>query len=382
MFGLKKSPLHRFSKHNSADPGFPVNNRANPFDSDDESDNKQTLKSSGRTSSHELDNKQTLKSSGRTSSEPSLFTSDLSTNPFDDVEIKGTSSSQNYLSSAAKNKYKNDFRDSGGLENQTVQELENYSVYKAEETTKTVNHCLKIAEDIREDATKTLVTLHQQGEQITRTHMVAADMDHDLSRGEKLLGSLGGMFSKTWKPKITRPITGPIITRDDPVQRRGNHLEQRERLGLSSSKERSHTRTPPPEPTDALQKVEVEKVKQDDALSDLSRTKLWIMLRTMWRSSISELKVPINVPVVCLENRRANRIRLLFAIGLELSIIHPVTFYHLCRDVSMHTYKPKFDILYIHPRFLDINPELLPDVLFLLSGIGCCFLHLLTRTYS
>lgn len=43
---------------------------------------------------------------------------------------------------------------------------------------------------------------------------------------------------------------------DDPIQRKGNHLEQRERLGLTSgSKERS--RTPPPEPTNALQKVEV-----------------------------------------------------------------------------------------------------------------------------
>ncbi|KAK4395858.1 SNAP25 homologous protein SNAP33 [Sesamum angolense] len=294
MFGLKKSPLHRFSKHNSADPGFPVNNRANPFDSDDELDTKQTLKSSGRTSSHELDNKQTLKTSGRTSSEPSLFTSDMSTNPFDDVEIKGTSSSQNYLSSAAKNKYKNDFHDSGGLENQTVQELENYA-----------------------------------GEQITRTHMVAADMDHDLSRGEKLLGSLGGIFSKTWKPKKTRPITGPIITRDDPVQRRGNHLEQRERLGLSSSKERSHTRTPPPEPTDALQKVEVEKVKQDDALSDLSNI-------------LGELKdMAIDMGS---EIERQNK-------ALD----------HVQDDVEELNFRVK--------DFLDINPELLQDVLFLLSGI-------------
>ncbi|KAG8379290.1 hypothetical protein BUALT_Bualt07G0073100 [Buddleja alternifolia] len=254
MFGLKKSPLHRFSKHTSPDPRFPVNTPANnPFDSDDE-----------------IDNKQTSKNPGRTSSEPSLLTSDLGTNPFDD-DIKGTPSSQSHLSSSARNKYKNDFRDSGGLENQTVQELEDYAVYKAEDTTKTVNNCLKIAEDMREDATKTLVTLHQQGEQITRTHMVAADIDHDLSRGEKLLGNLGGLFSKTWKPKKTRPITGPLITRDDPVQRKGNHLEQREKLGLTSaSKERSRTRTPPSEPTNALQKVEVEKVKQDDAFADLS----------------------------------------------------------------------------------------------------------------
>ncbi|XWS47960.1 hypothetical protein CRYUN_Cryun13aG0030700 [Craigia yunnanensis] len=88
------------------------------------------------------------------------------------------------------------------------------------ETTKTVNSCVKIAEEMREGATKTLITLHQQGEQITRTHNVAAGIDHDLSRGEKLLGSLGGMFSKIWKPKQTRTIVGLVITRDDSPKRR------------------------------------------------------------------------------------------------------------------------------------------------------------------
>ena len=64
----------------------------------------------------------------------------------------------------------------------SVQELESYAVNKAEDTTKSVNNCLKIAEDIRQDATRTLDTLHQQGEQIHRTHMMAADMDKDLSK--------------------------------------------------------------------------------------------------------------------------------------------------------------------------------------------------------
>ncbi|KAL7114915.1 hypothetical protein ACP275_04G151000 [Erythranthe tilingii] len=260
MFGHMKSPLHKLSKHKSADPGFVKPAAANPFDSDDELDNKQP----------------SLKTAARTSSEPSVITSNMRSSLFDDdVVTKGTSSSssQTSFTSSARNKYKNDFRESGGLDNQSVQELENYAVYKSEETTKTVNNCLKIAEDMREDATKTLVTLHQQGEQITRTHMTAAEIDHDLSRGEKLLGSLGGMFSKTWKPKKNKEISGPVITRDDPVHRKGNHLEQREKLGLTSSTshERSHTRKPPPiEPTNALQKVEVEKLKQDDAFEDLS----------------------------------------------------------------------------------------------------------------
>ncbi|KAG6476030.1 hypothetical protein ZIOFF_065265 [Zingiber officinale] len=151
--------------------------------------------------------------------------------------------------SVERNKYKNDFRDAGGIENQSVQELENYAVYKAEETTSKLNGVLKIAEEIREDASKTLVTLHQQGEQITRTHQSAADIDHDLSRGEKLLGNLGGLFSKTWKPKKTREIRGPLLTRGPRPRSEPRHFA---------------------EPTSALEKVEVEKAKQDDTLDDLS----------------------------------------------------------------------------------------------------------------
>ncbi|KAK6261699.1 hypothetical protein QUC31_007515 [Theobroma cacao] len=254
MLGFKKSPL-KTAKHNSVDPGRVVPSRSNPFDSDDE-----------------LDNKQTLKPSRRTSSEPTLNPPNFGTNPFDDDEQKVNSSSSSYWqASATRDKYKNDFRDSGGLENQSVQELENYAVYKAEETTKTVNNCVKIAEEMREGATNTLITLHQQGEQITRTHNVAAGIDHDLSRGEKLLGSLGGMFSRTWKPKKTRPIVGPVITRDVSPKRSGGHLEQKEKLGLNPVRRgHSKSQTPPPEPTNAFQKVEVEKAKQDDALSDLS----------------------------------------------------------------------------------------------------------------
>ncbi|MBA0548180.1 hypothetical protein Golob_019292 [Gossypium lobatum] len=253
MSGLKRSPL-KTVKLNSVDPGH-VAAQTNPFDSDDE-----------------LDNMQTLKPTRTTSSKPTLNPPNFRTNPFDDDEekVNSSSSSSYWQTSALQNKYKNDFRDCGGIENQPVQELENYAVYKAEETTKTVNNCVKIAEEMREGATKTLITLHQQGEQITRTHDAAAGIDHDLSMGEKLLGSLGGMFSKTWKPKKTRAIIGPIVTRDDS-QRRGAHLEQREKLGLTPVPHGgSKSRTPPPEATNTSQKVEVEKSKQDIALSDLS----------------------------------------------------------------------------------------------------------------
>lgn len=166
MFGLRKSPLN-LAKHRTVDPVNPVSSRSNPFDSDDE-----------------LDNKPKYVSPRRTSSEPSLVIVDSGSNPFDDEQGRGVSSSSySYAHTAEVRKnYRNDFRDSGGVENQSVQELESYAVYKAEETTKSVNGCLKIAEDIRDDATKTLVALHQQGEQITRTHTVAANIDYDLSR--------------------------------------------------------------------------------------------------------------------------------------------------------------------------------------------------------
>lgn len=253
---MTKTRVPNIFKQRSVDPGFSGSH--NPFDSDSEIEQKQNSRHS-RASSVPLPTKSNA----------------TTTNPgYSDDDERGTasaSSSSYSVSSAAKNQYKNDFRDSGGLENQSVQELEGYAVYKAEETTKAVNGCLKIAEDIREDATTTLITLHQQGEQITRTHAITVEVDHNLSMGEKLLGSLGGMFSKTWKPKKTRHINGPVISRDDSFKRRGSHLEQRERLGLvGSPKGRSNPRQHNNSPSTALEKIEVEKGKQDDGLSDLS----------------------------------------------------------------------------------------------------------------
>ncbi|KAL1196777.1 SNAP25 homologous protein SNAP33 [Cardamine amara subsp. amara] len=255
MFGLKKH-RERLSKNKPADSGFHLSSKSNPFDSDDELDD---------TTTH------TLKPSNRISPEPSVAAKKFSLNPFDDddeVEKRFTSLSK---LSDAKSRYRNDFRDSGAVENQTVQELESYAVYKSEETTKSVQGCLKVAEDIRSDATRTLVMLNEQGEKITRTHQKAVDIDYHLSRGEKLLGSLGGIFSRTWKPKKTRSITGPVITRGGSPKRRVDHLQARERLGLNHvPKPQSRTREPLPESADAYQKVEIEKTKQDEGLSDLS----------------------------------------------------------------------------------------------------------------
>jgi synaptosomal-associated protein 25 len=87
----------------------------------------------------------------------------------------------------AKKQYKDGFRDTGGLENQSVEELENYAAYKAEETTDTLNGCLRIAENIKQDATNTMITLNKQGDQIGRTHEKAVELDQDLAKVHMLL---------------------------------------------------------------------------------------------------------------------------------------------------------------------------------------------------
>ncbi|BBH03993.1 soluble N-ethylmaleimide-sensitive factor adaptor protein 33 [Prunus dulcis] len=223
----KKSPL-KAAKHITVNPVYPASSGSNPFENAPVGQN-------------------------------------TSTNPFDDGQGEEKYSSYSYKTTLTeRNKYKNDFRDTGGVENQSVEELENYAVYKAEETTKSVNGCLKIAEEIREDATKTLVTLHQQGNKSLGPTWSLQTLIRIL------VGKSWGIFSKTWKPKKTRPISGPVITGDNAV-RRGGQLEEREKLGLTSApKGRSTPQTLPPGPVNALQKVELEKAKQDDGLSDLS----------------------------------------------------------------------------------------------------------------
>ncbi|RYR09199.1 hypothetical protein Ahy_B05g077337 [Arachis hypogaea] len=172
----------------------------------------------------EPEKKTNLTTDKRTSSEPVIAPKSKGSY-FDDEDDdddywgrKPTTTASSRTSAAAKNKYKNDFRDSGGLENQSVQELEGYAVYKAEETTQSVNNLVKIAEDIKGDATRTLDMLHQQGEQITRTHNMVVETERDLSRGEKLLNNLGGMFSKPWRPKKTKEITGPKISLNEKAK--------------------------------------------------------------------------------------------------------------------------------------------------------------------
>lgn len=117
----------------------------------------------------------------RTSSEPVLMTADIKSKLIDDDDDDDDYFGIRASSTANKNK-NNNARGKKGLDDMSVQELEDYAVSQAEETTKSVNNCLKIAEDIREDGAQTLETLHKQGEQIHRTHVMAADMDRDLHK--------------------------------------------------------------------------------------------------------------------------------------------------------------------------------------------------------
>ncbi|KFK25932.1 hypothetical protein AALP_AA8G181900 [Arabis alpina] len=174
-----------------ADSGIHTSSKLNPFDSDDELDD---------------DDKHTLKPSNRITPESYVHAKSFSSNAFDDDDDEKVEKrfSKPSLTSDAKSRYRNSFPDSGG--------------------------CFKVAEDMRSNATRTLVKLNDQGEKLTRTHYKAVDINRNLSRGEKILGRLGGIFSRTWKPKKTRSIIGLVITRGESPKRRVNHLESREKL--------------------------------------------------------------------------------------------------------------------------------------------------------
>jgi len=159
--------------------------------------------------------------------------------------------------------------------NHAVQDLENHALDKSRETTSAIVNLVKVAEDTRGVAGSTLETLHDQGAQIQRTHEKAVHLDQHLERGEKLLNSLGGIFSKSWKPKKTRKITGPMISRGESFKRRGTPAD-RAALGLTEGqrygeeKRYSGGSSLMWESTDFQSQVVRERKIQDDALSDLS----------------------------------------------------------------------------------------------------------------
>lgn len=98
-------------------------------------------------------------------------------------------------------------------------------------------------------------------------------------QGEKLLGTLGGLFSKTWKPNKNRKIKGPLPTKGKLYKYRGSYLSffyallvlnkstddsfarsnqlERQDLGLAAPVPRSKVQHFSSEPASALEKVEV-----------------------------------------------------------------------------------------------------------------------------
>ncbi|KAL3679917.1 hypothetical protein R1sor_022873 [Riccia sorocarpa] len=156
---------------------------------------------------------------------------------------------------------------------QSVEELEQYAINRSQDTTSSIKNALRIAEDTVGVATKTMETLNEQGQQIRRVHGTAVTVEQELGRGEKLLGSLGGMFTKTWKPKKGHKLTGPE-TDPEPYRRRGNHSGESDRAGLGLAG--NHGRNDGRSHSDfsgmsgAQAQLEMERQKQDDALDDLS----------------------------------------------------------------------------------------------------------------
>ncbi|CAM6102104.1 unnamed protein product [Calypogeia fissa] len=149
-----------------------------------------------------------------------------------------------------------------------VEELEQLAVEKTQDTTSSIKNAIRIAEDTKGVATTTLKTLHHQGEQICRTHHTAVRVDEDLGRGEKLLGSLGGMFSMTWKPRKAHKICGPRVNTDQ--YKRKNHLGERDGLGLTGETPGARPQPQLSGTFSAQAQLVMQTKVQDEALTNLS----------------------------------------------------------------------------------------------------------------
>jgi hypothetical protein len=111
---------------------------------------------------------------------------------------------------------RNDFRDAGGLEAQSVQDLEGHAAYRAEETTRRTQGCLKIAEEMRDTASNTPVTVHQQ---VRRTHTMAVHIDQDLSSpGYEHILSADTLFQSNNKLPIILPSFKVPLARAHKLQ--------------------------------------------------------------------------------------------------------------------------------------------------------------------
>ncbi|GAQ90451.1 SNAP25 homologous protein [Klebsormidium nitens] len=156
----------------------------------------------------------------------------------------------------------------------TPQEQEAAMLRVAEKTTADARRVLKIAEDTRDIGANTLVTLHEQGEQIRRTHQTAVQVDQELSKGEKMLGKLGPIFSRTWKPKKGRAIAGPLDAPELAVQGGPRDKQQRAALmqqGKGKGRDTAALSDSEAEIRRPKSVVELEHEKQDEIFDGVSK---------------------------------------------------------------------------------------------------------------
>lgn len=169
-----------------------------------------------------------------------------------------------------------------------LEELHAVALQQSQAVTESLRNVRKITEDTKAVASQTLVTLKEQGEQISRTHEKAVHLDQELAKGEYMLNKLGPIFSLGWKTKKTRQITGPKIIDNavDEGQTRSKEGNTKERASLfGGGKAKAAARAAEAARAEAARekaaaeaaatpmgRLEMEKKVQDDALDELSES--------------------------------------------------------------------------------------------------------------
>jgi hypothetical protein len=151
--------------------------KGNPFDSDEE----ETTTSRARNA-----RKEPVRRGGPTSSSLAAAAASQTEELFSygDSRPKSRYQSGNNNGGAYDETYESHQGEADGEEyvNQAVLDLEKHALKKSQETTSTIKNCVRVAEDTMGIGVQTLITLHDQGIQIERTHEKAVQIDQHLSR--------------------------------------------------------------------------------------------------------------------------------------------------------------------------------------------------------
>jgi hypothetical protein len=151
--------------------------KGNPFDSDEE----ETTTSRARNA-----RKEPVRRGGPTSSSLAAAAASQTEELFSygDSRPKSRYQSGNNNGGAYDDTYESHQGEADGEEyvNQAVLDLEKHALKKSQETTSTIKNCVRVAEDTMGIGVQTLITLHDQGIQIERTHEKAVQIDQHLSR--------------------------------------------------------------------------------------------------------------------------------------------------------------------------------------------------------